>query len=346
MINDVQRIIGGVRQWLVGGNPVVATDPAATIARRAQPIVTPGLPLRVLVVTYNPTVDASSGTRLASHMGWFDPHQLVAAYAEDVAACSHGNLTYEIVAHETIDGFPAHRDGHRYTLREFLDCWERRTGFHTPDESDYDQILASHDVITRINDGDIDELWIMAPPYSGFYESHMAGPGAFWCNSPGHVPGPHLRGVRASRRFVVMGFNYEREVGCMLENLGHRTESMLSEVYRGMRGGANLWERFTNYEQVAPGRAALGNVHFAPNSTHDYDWGNRRPVMSECDSWLTFPALDAPMRRVTCGDWGGGDMREHHLWWFRHLPHAGGETNGVSNNWWDYVRDPNLVNCR
>ncbi len=39
-------------------------------------------------------------------------------------------------------------------------------------------------------------------------------------------------------------------------------------------------------------------------------------------------------------------MREHHLWWFRHLPHAGGKTDGVSNNWWDYVRDPNLVNCR
>ncbi len=345
MINYVQRIIGAVSQRFAGGIPAQSPAADASLSRTGHEIADPGRSLRVLVVTYNPWVDASSGTRLASHMGWYDPHQLVAAYVEDVAACSHGNLTYEIVAHETIDGFPAHRDGHRYTLTEFLECWERRSGFHTPDEADYDPILASHDVINRINDGDIDELWIMAPPYTGFYESHMVGPGAFWCNSPGHVPGPRLRGVQASRRFVVMGFNYEREVGCMLENLGHRTESMLSEVYRGTRGDANLWERFTKYEKIAPGRAALGNVHFAPNSTHDYDWGNRRPVMSECDAWQTFPTLDAPVRRVTCADWGGGDMRAHHLWWFRHLPHAAGQTAGVSNNWWAYVRDPNLVNC-
>jgi hypothetical protein len=36
-------------------------------------------------------------------------------------------------------------------------------------------------------------------------------------------------------------------------------------------------------------------------------------------------------------------MRLHHLWWLRHLPHAAGATNGVSNNWWEYLalaRDP------
>ena len=89
----------------------------------------------------------------------------------------------------------------------------------------------------------------------------MAGPGAFWCNAP------PLEGTRqATRRFVIMGFNYERGVGEMLEDLGHRAESILSHVFRDVRGDANLWERFIRYDQKNPGRAECGNVHFAPNS--------------------------------------------------------------------------------
>ncbi|MGH2368077.1 MAG: hypothetical protein ACRDI2_07755, partial [Chloroflexota bacterium] len=103
------------------------------------------------------------------------------------------------------------------------------------------------------------------------------------------------------------------------------------------------WERFSCYDQMAPGRAAVGNMHFAPNSAHDYDWGNRRPVRSDCDDWLAFPHLTGKQRPVDCRDWGDGDMRRHHLWWFEHLPHAAGKMDGVGNNWWSYVTDPNEV---
>jgi hypothetical protein len=48
-------------------------------------------------------------------------------------------------------------------------------------------------------------------------------------------------------------------------------------------------------------------------------------------------------RIMTRADWGNGDMRGHHLWWLSHLPKAEGETDGVANNWWTYVVDPNLV---
>jgi hypothetical protein len=84
-------------------------------------------------------------------------------------------------------------------------------------------------------------------------------------------------------------------------------------------------------------------VHFAPNSERDYDWGNPRPVISYCDDWMTFPELPGRARWVDCREWGGGDMRLHHLWWLSHLPRVSGETFGVSNNWWSYVIDPNLV---
>src|SRR5262249_3410336 len=100
-------------------------------------------------------------------------------------------------------------------------------------------------------------------------------------------------------------------------------------------------ERFTRYDAVAPGRAAVGNMHFAPNSVRDYDWGNTRRVSSECDDWLAFPRLTGARRQVDCHDWGDGDMRAHHLWWFERLPHAPGTTAGIPKEGRRYAAAPN-----
>jgi hypothetical protein len=64
-------------------------------------------------------------------------------------------------------------------------------------------------------------------------------------------------------------------------------------------------------------------------------------VPSRCANWLNFPALEGAPRLVDCGEWGGGDIRLHHLWWFEHFPHAAGASEGRSHNWWEYVIDPN-----
>ena len=97
------------------------------------------------------------------------------------------------------------------------------------------------------------------------------------------------------------------------------------------------------YDKIAPGQSQCGNVHFAPSSARDYDWGNPRQVWSFCDDWYSFPDLPGQGRMVDRSEWGGGDMRLHHLWWLKHLPHVAGETYGVGNNWWEYLalaRDP------
>ena len=167
----------------------------------------------------------------------------------------------------------------------------------------------------------------------------MGGPGAFWCNAP------PLKNTEASRRrFVIMGFSYERGVGEMLENMGHRAESILEKTFEHLIGEDNLWRRFIRYQRTAPGMAAVGNIHFAPNSQRDYDWNNPEPVLSECDDWLhNFPNFQGLVRTVTSAEWGRGDIREHHKWWFRHLPKVAGRINGIANNWWQYVMDPNRV---
>lgn len=243
----------------------------------------------------------------------------------------------EIVERVASSGFPVKADGFRYSAESYLRAWRARSGFHQPDAVDYLRILNEFDLPGKVDRDVLDEVWLMAFPYAGYYESIMVGPGAFWCNAP------PMTEVAVSRRFVIMGFNYERGVGEMLESFGHRAESIMARVYRTKWGQANLWERFTRHEKTHPGRAEVGDVHFAPNSGRAYDWGNPRRVLSSCDNWYAFPDLEGPARLVGREEWGGGDIRRHHLWWLRHFPHVVGETDGVLNNWWAYVLDPNLL---
>ncbi len=291
--------------------------------------------LRVAMVIHNPLLEAHGGRKLHQHFGWHDPDVLARQYSDDLRACSGGIARYSVVERHEVDGYPVKLDGFAYDDAEFLRCWARRGGFHQPDAADYHRILAEFDLTRKVLRNEIDEVWLFGFPYAGYYESHMVGAGAIWCNSP-----PLAGSEACGRRFVVMGFNYERDVGCMLENFGHRVESIMAHVYRGRRGEANLWERFTRYDKSHPGRAECGNVHFAPSSLADYDWGNPRPVPSRADAWYAFPDLSAPPRQMRADEWGGGDMRAHHLWWFDHMPRLDGATDGLLNNWWEYALRP------
>jgi len=292
---------------------------------------------RVLLVTHNPPAASEGGRRLSECFGWHDPDALAQQCIADIEAASHGYLRYEIVERIAADWFPVKKDGFRYSAESYERAWRTRA-FHQPDAIDYEAQVQRFDLIGRYERGEIDEAWFMAFPYSGDWESTMVGSGAFWCNSP---PVPNTG--RCAGRFVIMAFNYERDVGCMLENFGHRVESIMERVYRRHAPDRNLWHRFIRYDKVAPDQSHCGNVHFAPNSARDYDWGSPRPVTSYCDDWLSFPHLPGIPRTVDCREWGGGHMRAHHVWWLGHLPHVAGDTDGVQNNWWGYVVDPNRV---
>lgn len=289
----------------------------------------------VLQIVHAPILPGEGRAKLHQAFSWNDPDELARQYIVDVGECSHGVADFEIVDRIEVDAFPKKVDGFQYTPESYVRSWRSRSGFHQPDTVDYYALIAEFDLIPKIDEGTIDEVWLFGFPYAGYYESIMGGPGAFWCNAP-----PLTDTAYCHRRFVMMGFNYERGVGEMLENFGHRAESILSHVFRGTKGDQNLWERFTRYDLVYPGGSEVGNVHFAPNSERDYDWGNRRMVQSRCDDWYNYPDLAGDSRSVNCEDWGNGDMRAHHMWWFDHFPHFEGEVNGIGHNWWQYVLDP------
>jgi hypothetical protein len=295
--------------------------------------------LRTLLVVYDPVVEPATGKKLSEHMRWNKVKDLTEGFISDIYQVSNGLVRYQITEKIEVDEFPVKADGFVYDARTYLGIGRRTIAPHLPDEVDYHAIVRRFDMLQRVAKDEIDEVWLFGFPYAGFYESRMAGPGAFWCNAP-----PLNDTDTAKRRFVIMGFSYERGVGEMLENMGHRAESIMEKTFEKVRGDDNLWKRFTRYDKTHRGQAALGNVHFAPNSERDYDWGNTSAVMSECDDWLyNFPNFKGIKRPVTSAEWGYGDIRKHHLWWMKHFPKTKGSKNGIQHNWWQYIANPNNV---
>ena len=86
-----------------------------------------------------------------------------------------------------------------------------------------------------------------------------------------------------------------------------------------------------------PGEAEVGSVHYAPNSTSDYDWNNTNAVWTYADDWLTYPNLPRQKKRLDAVSGGWAGIVNHHLWWMKHLPHNPGVTDGLYNNWWQYI---------
>ncbi|OGM84372.1 hypothetical protein A2376_01755 [Candidatus Woesebacteria bacterium RIFOXYB1_FULL_47_31] len=193
--------------------------------------------------------------------------------------------------------------------------------------------MADYSICEKRNNGEIDEVWIFGGPWFGYYESRLAGPGAFWYNSPS------LTGTTCQKLLPIMAFNYERGVSEMIEDMGHRFESVLDYVFGGRQANKNtLWSRFALRDIDLAGEAGCGNIHFGPNSTTDYDWGNTRSVQSSCNDWSNFPNLTGAKQNMSCSEWGC-DGYGFKKWWLRHLPKAGGKTSGKLNNWWKYAAD-------
>jgi hypothetical protein len=293
---------------------------------------------KVLLIIYDPVVPSDGKKKLHQVLKWNNPDKLTEGHIADMRECSYGYANYKVVDRIEVDGFPVKADGFSYKADDFVRAWRARKGFHEADAVDYMRIVKEFKLIERVSSGEIDEVWLHAFPYAGFYESIMVGPEAFWCNAP------PLKGTDHSERlFVIMGFNYQRGIGEMLENQGHRAESIMKHVFRKKKGQDNLWEKFTRYDKTHPGKAEVGIVHYAPNSLKDYDWGNQTKVRSRCDDWYNFPNFTGQERVVDCSEWGNGDTRLHHVWWFKHMPHITGSADGISYNWWEYIIDPNRV---
>jgi len=159
---------------------------------------------------------------------WAQVSSLVNEYIEAMIQASHKSLVNKVVAKQEISTYPFLMDGRQYTDTIWAQAMaDDKTAFRDSKGNymlaDYQRILQDYKILQGIQMNKIDEVWMFGGPYFGFYESRMIGTGAFWCNAPAIE--------QNSRRFVMMGFNYQRTAQEMIHSFGHRAESILARRY-------------------------------------------------------------------------------------------------------------------
>ncbi len=298
---------------------------------------------RVIVVNYNPSVPSENGRSLTEVMGWNDPRELSAKLIEDIRIASGGYINYEIAEWIDVDGCPPWRSGFRYRPDDLLADIRAQT-WKQGDGTSYAAVLEENGLLEKIPALGVTEVWLWGAPGMHWDEYAMFIPNRDavlpptdnpWFYRPYDIPD-------LGRTLWVMGFNYERGEGEMLESYAHRCEGILSLA---VAGGVwdnkrdDPWNVFTRVDKDFPGESHAGGVHYAPNSASDYDWGNERYVETYALDWRYYPNLRGTKALMNCHDGWGPDIITHHRWWLGLLPKAPGETEYGLNNWWVYCAD-------
>jgi hypothetical protein len=323
--------------WCCFAVPVSEASPAAansTVGRQT---------VNVIVINFDPVLKTREGRRLHEYMKWSDPWKLTERMVEDARDCSGGYVDYRVVERVDFDGFPTFRDGFSYSEEGFLRMWEKERDKAEKSMTSFQWLFKRFDLEKKIRALDVREIWLWGAPYMQWDELHWKIPGDKvpyqtdnpWFYRPYDIPD-------IGRTVWIMGWNYERGEGEMLESYCHRIESVLSlTVGRGAwdpkKYPENIWNRFSRVDKDFPGQAEVGTVHYAPNSRSDYDWSHTNAVWTFADDWLTYPNLprDRKLQNAKTGGWEG--ITGHHLWWMKRLPKAAGSTDGFYNNWWQYI---------
>jgi len=299
--------------------------------------------VNVIVINIDPILKTRGGVKLHAAMKWSDPWQLTEKMISDARLASHGYVNYRVVEKIEYDGFTTFRNGFTYTEEAFLAMWEKDRSKADKGMTSFQWLFKKFDLAKKIKALNASEVWLWGAPYFAWDELHWKTPGDKipyqtenpWFYRPYDIPD-------VGRTVWIMGWNYERGEGEMLESYCHRIESVLSlTVGKGVWDSKSKqptpWDQFSRVDKDFPGEAEVGTVHFAPNSVGDYDWSNTNKVWTYADDWLTYPKLPREKKLLNAGSGGWDGIVGHHMWWMTRLPHSAGVTGGCYNNWWEYI---------
>lgn len=305
--------------------------------------------VNVLLLVYDPVLKTKNNLKLHEFMRWSDPYKLSFKMIDDVRRASGGYVDYRIVDIIEHDGYPVKRSGFVYDEEGFLEVLLKDHDKADPSMTSFKRMFEQFDIPKRIKEHNITEIWLWGAPWFHWDELHWKIPGDIipyqtdnpWFYRPYDIPD-------VGKTIWIMGWNYERGEGEMLESYCHRIESVLSlTVGKGIwdhkRNGDNIWNKFTRVDKDFPGESEVGSVHYAPNSKGDYDWDNKTEVWTYADDWLTYPNLprNKKLQNAETGGWGSSpgvpSIVGHHIWWMTRIPKSPGVTDGFYNNWWQYI---------
>jgi len=193
-------------------------------------------------------------------------------------------------------------------------------------------------------------LWGYHGGKVGLWESNMAGPFGDISNSDRDTTDlPVLKYT-----YTLYHYNYQRGLSEAMEDHMHQIEALLNFV----DGRDSLperewdkllfWGKFVGWFPGGNWAQAVQNIskerrcgwaHFAPNSEKDYDWANKRYVLTDIEDWK--PDSSGEKQKINCEKWGCNSLKWF-MYWMRSLP---GNDNGLTyegkplTNWWMFVGD-------
>jgi hypothetical protein len=297
---------------------------------------------KVVVVIYDPILEAHDNQRLTQWLRAADPVEFSRILVDVIRQSSWGYVNYEIVDVLTIDGYTKKVDGFRYDDDSYLEV--RRTKEWQPATTSYRAVFEENGLIERFQKEGITELWLWGADGFHFDEFAFFIPGRDerygptdnpWLYRPYDIP------EELGRTTWVMGFNVEVGADNMVHSYVHRVESIMALAFGDgtwdPKTRRDPWNVFTRLEMDFPGQPSMvGNCHVPPNGERGYDYDNPRSVMSWADHWANYPDLRGEPRKTSSWSWGKnqfGYMR----WILDHLPKGPGATAWGYDNWWVYV---------
>ena len=257
---------------------------------------------RALVLYYNPRIwkDGRLITVREAY-GCRDVDNLCQEFISLLDRASGGQVRFSVVDRFELDEFPRDTNPAMPFTAENYDQY-RSEGFRSSGDREADYFAICNDprfqINPRVEVGDVDAIWVFAPDGTGFWETVMAGRGAYWINGR---PQPN---VRCSKRFVIYGFGMaaHQGVGFMCENTAHMAENIMARRIamawprtHAVTGWNTLdltqpgrspvirlqndWEYFItsdamhwDVQHVAPRQSQAGLSHYPPTACNNYGW--------------------------------------------------------------------------
>jgi hypothetical protein len=341
-LGNIQITFGPANTKFYPGSP---SAPDLTVASNPPVSTNAVLNKKVYLLVYDPIL--SNGQHFSAYMGWASYATLVSGIIASFQTASSGQLQYTVAYTSVVTNeWPIKIDGFHYTEAAYLADYQNRTP-HQPIDVDYNAIIddPQFGFCGKLNNGEIDELWVYGGPLDGFYESRLVGPNGYWFNSP------PMNGTHGCNKLLpIMGLNFERGIPEALESFGHRTESTMTKTYGDWQENrtAHNWDRYGLVKAQSPNYSysGCGSIHYPANGVIDYDWGNTGTVLTNCADFQNYPNLSDPLsvvQPITCTAWNCTGLG-YLMYWYSHLPSNDGcATDAKMNNWWQYFSDTNLA---
>ena len=330
----------------------------------------------VLVLHFDPYI-SSQGKNISDYLRvGIRREEMLKQFIDSMYAASGKTVYYNVVEWYDVTDLPFPENSPREIGGEdrYLELSLDRSKVTESEDNDnlnrfqYNKYMDRYNIPNKVNNGIIDEVFILCEGWSmGTYESQMIGDTAYWCNSP-----PIFRDD--SKNFVVMSFYIDRGIDLWMHAFGHRTECIMGHIFNCDPYGTvkqdagsnieytslNLWQKFTNrYDTKNVYKNAIlgvGVVHFPVNATKDYECDNETYVDSNYKYFIDYPNSKHPIsytEKVNRSTWENAfpppsnyileSEWSYLMWWYTHMPRGEGKTNGVSNDWWSYITNPNLT---